>query len=519
MSRRAVAATSRFLARRTPRRGFLAKSAVVGSALAVTPRNFITKPATAYAQVCNCSGSSCNCSQLCCDGYTEFCCTIYGTNGCPPGSVYGGWWRVSGSNYCGGSNRYYLDCHNACDGCGCGASGICSGSCNGTACGCALGSCKNRKAGCTHFRYGQCNQQDKCLGPIVCRVITCTPPWQLDPTCSTSIRTDEATRNHNRACLSESGSVPVGGLDVVDGQAGTIRARGWAIDPDELAPTDVTLQPNGNLITSARADETRSDVGAAYRSYGSDHGFNINFSSTIGTKEVCAYAVNEGGGTNTLLGCKTVRVSARSATGLIESAVAANQSVEVSGWAMVEGSRDVIDVDLYVNDQHRGTAAANRSRSDLTTTFGKAGDNHGFATVVAANPGSNTVCATVTNPEDGEVIGLGCATVSVGTSAPPHGAIDTIKGKQGAIRIVGWALDPDGDNAEVAVMVDGTEVHRESATEKRPDVARVHPSADETGGFDIEVSVAAGGHNVCVYTFGSDGEDGPLLGCVDVTVA
>lgn len=519
MSRRAVAATSRFLARRSPRRGFLAKSAVVGSAMAVAPKNFITKPATAYAQVCNCSGSSCKCSQLCCDGYTEFCCTIYGANGCPPGSVYGGWWRVSGSNYCGGSNRYYLDCHNPCDGCGCGASGICSGSCNGTACGCALGSCKNRKAGCTHFRYGQCNQQKKCVGPIICRVITCTPPWQLDPTCSTSIRTDEATRNHNRQCLTETGSVPLGGLDVVDGQPSTIRVRGWAIDPDTIDPINVTIYVNGNLVTSTLADKTRSDVGAAYRGYGSEHGFDVSFASTIGTKEVCAYAVNQGGGANTLVGCKTVRVSAASPTGLIESAIGANRVVEISGWAMVEGSPDVLDVDLYVNDVHRGTIAADRDRSDLVATFASAGANHGFSTVVAADPGSNTICATVTNPEDGEVIGLGCATVSVGTSARPHGAIDKVKAKQGTIRVVGWVLDPDGGDAEIAIMIDGTEVHRAPATDHRPDIAKVYPSADDAGGFDIEVSAAAGDHNVCVYTYGSDGEDGPLLGCVDVTVA
>ena len=67
MSQRLTAAATKFLARRSPRRGFLAKTAVVGSALAVTPKSFITRPGTAYAQVCNCSGSDCKCSALCCD--------------------------------------------------------------------------------------------------------------------------------------------------------------------------------------------------------------------------------------------------------------------------------------------------------------------------------------------------------------------------------------------------------------------------------------------------------------------
>ena len=38
-------------------------------------------------------GSSCDCSALCCDGYTEFCCTLYGSNSCPPGTLAAGWWR------------------------------------------------------------------------------------------------------------------------------------------------------------------------------------------------------------------------------------------------------------------------------------------------------------------------------------------------------------------------------------------------------------------------------------------
>ena len=51
------------------------------------------------------------------------------------------------------------------------------------------------------FRYGQCNQA-VCVGPIRCRVVTCVPPWQWDPACSTRpVLTNEMTRNHDRPCL------------------------------------------------------------------------------------------------------------------------------------------------------------------------------------------------------------------------------------------------------------------------------------------------------------------------------
>ncbi len=520
MSQRFTAAATRFLARRSPRRGFLAKTAVVGSALAVTPKAFITRPGTAYAQVCNCSGSDCGCSSLCCDGYTEFCCTIYGTNGCPPGSLYGGWWRVSGSNYCGGNNRYYLDCHNPCNGCSCGANGICSGSCNGTACGCALGSCRNRKAGCTHFRYGQCNQQIDCLGPIVCRVITCTPPWQLEPTCSTSVRTDDATRNHHRACLTSSGNVPIGELDSVDAdEPGTIRVQGWAIDPDVVDPIVVNIHVNGDVVATITADRPRIDIGTAFRSYGENHGFDYSFPSTIGTKEVCVYAANADGGSATLLGCSRVRVTAGTATGVIESARSRRDGgVRVRGWAVLEGSAEPVDVDLVVDGEMVKTVTADRAREDLADTLGELGVDHGFATTVRRGAGAQQICASVVDPETDERIELGCMVVEAPVTEAPIGSLDRVRGRTEDIRVVGWAFDPDGGDVEVAVFLDGVELARGVASQPRPDLTAVYPTADAAGGFDIKLPAAPGEHNVCVYTFGSDGAQGPLLGCSTVTV-
>jgi hypothetical protein len=175
---------------------------MVGSALVTAPTDLLLRPTSAYAAVCSCLGQSCTCGSLCCDGYTEFCCALYGVNGCPTGSLTGGWWKADGSSFCGGAARYYMDCHKPCGACTSGGSGICSGSCNGTACGCGRGRCDHRKAGCTSFRYGNCNNGTPCIGPIQCRVVSCTAPWLIEPTCSSSaVRTDNNTRSHNRPCL------------------------------------------------------------------------------------------------------------------------------------------------------------------------------------------------------------------------------------------------------------------------------------------------------------------------------
>jgi hypothetical protein len=65
---------------------------------------------------------------------------------------------------------------------------------------------------CTAFRYGQCNQQMPCVGPILCRVVTCSPPWTVEPTCTTTVATDNYTRTHDAPCLHGapiSGTLPV----------------------------------------------------------------------------------------------------------------------------------------------------------------------------------------------------------------------------------------------------------------------------------------------------------------------
>ena len=188
------------------------------TALAVAPMTYLFRPVTAYAAICSCSGQDCDCSDTCCDGYTEFCCTMYGENVCPSGTVPAGWWKADGSGVCdngqGPQARYYIDCNiSDCGTCGCGSNGICSGACQEDTdytCGCGLGNCDHRKTSCTGFRYGQCNQNTTCVGPIVCRVVTCTPPWIWDDSCTTTSATDNSTRFHNAPCLAQPAALPNG---------------------------------------------------------------------------------------------------------------------------------------------------------------------------------------------------------------------------------------------------------------------------------------------------------------------
>ncbi len=202
MSKRLVEGAGRFLEQRTSRRGFLRRSAIVGSALVTAPAAYVLRPGSAYSAVVK-TPSNCPSGSKCASGgYTDFCCTLTGVNTCPPGSMIAGWWRAEGSGYCGGGSRYYMDCNTAsCGTCGCGGSGTCSPECAGTSCRCANNDCNHWKVGCTRFRYGQCNQNVACLGPIECRVVTCVPPWEWDSSCTRTDAVDQNTRTHDASCL------------------------------------------------------------------------------------------------------------------------------------------------------------------------------------------------------------------------------------------------------------------------------------------------------------------------------
>jgi hypothetical protein len=192
------------LERRSSRRGFLARAAVVGSAVVVAPVKYLLHPTSAYA-------AACGIDSTCGSGYTVFCCTVNdGINKCPPGTFVGGWWKADGSAFCCDANgasrpRYYIDCQGSCTKCsnGCGGyNSFCTSSCRNCSCRCGSSeTCDQRKVCCNNFRYGQCHTEIACGGPVACRVVTCVPPYQLYPSCGTSSATDNRTAHHSAPCL------------------------------------------------------------------------------------------------------------------------------------------------------------------------------------------------------------------------------------------------------------------------------------------------------------------------------
>jgi len=266
LSQRLVGAASSLLAARTSRRGFLVRATVAGSALAADPLGYVLRPGSAYASVC---GPNAGCG----DGYTVFCCTVNsGSNSCPPGTIPAGWWKADGASLCGGAARYFIDCNAECTGCSSGCGSFCDSSCWSCSCHCGpASSCDQRRVCCNVFRYGQCHQEVACVGPVACRVATCTPPYDLDLSCSTASATDDSTAAHNAPCLI---AAPVPALPAVWRPSdGTWYVRGQASVQygergDKPVPGDYTGDGRTDLAVWRPSDGTWYVRGQASVQYG-----------------------------------------------------------------------------------------------------------------------------------------------------------------------------------------------------------------------------------------------------------
>ncbi|MEB0001336.1 hypothetical protein QN345_01195 [Cryobacterium sp. 10I1] len=98
---------------------------------------------------------------------------------------------------------------------------------------------------------------------------------------------------------------PVGVIDSLSATNGKLSVSGWAYDPDTAQPIPVHIyvDASGTPIT---APNERLDFAAVYPAYGPNHGYGFTTAITLGSHNVCVYAINVGPGSNALLGCKVV---------------------------------------------------------------------------------------------------------------------------------------------------------------------------------------------------------------------
>ncbi len=483
LTERLVSAVSTAPRRRgSSRRGFLGGAALVGAAMAVNPWGYLVRPASAYDTVCG-SDAGCN------DGYSVFCCTINGgRNECPPNSFIGGWWKADNSSFCSGAARYYIDCNAFRD--------------NYWQCRCADGTCDQRRVACNQFRYGQCSLDVPAsnTGPVVCRMVSCTPPWQqFGGVCTSSSATDNRTATHSAPCLS--GRPPLGSLDVLLAEGNRVRAIGWAYDPDEPATAiQVAAYVDGVGVGWFPTGQGRPDVNAAFGISGS-HGFDLSVPVAWGEHTVDLYAINVGGGdVNTRIGSGRVTTGKIPLGALDMVAAVPDSRVRLSGWAFdPDEPATAINVAVYRDGQGMSWFPTGGARPDVNSVFGIPGA-HGFDITVDCPPGDHGFQVYAINVGGGvgnPLVGQGQVRVGI-----PLGRLDgagPIGG--GAVRLQGWAFDPDQPSTaiQVAVYRNGAGVGWFPTGQPRPDVNSAF-GVGGNHGFTVDVSgLPPGSHTFDTY--------------------
>ena len=224
--------------------------------------------------------------------------------------------------------------------------------------------------------------------------------------------------------IPELGRSPIGVLESVTATVGSVSVSGWALDPDTSASMRVHVYVGSSGVNLA-ADSPRDDVAAAHPGYGPNHGFGASIAASPGANTVCAYAINEGPGPHTQLGCRQVTVPAppgspstalpelgRAPFGMLESVSTIAGAVAVSGWAIDPDTIASLRVHVYV-DAAGVSLLANFPRNDVAAAYPAYGPNHAFGATIAATPGARTVCAYAINEGPGVHTLLGCRQVVV----------------------------------------------------------------------------------------------------------
>lgn len=202
---------------------------------------------------------------------------------------------------------------------------------------------------------------------------------------------------------------PFGGTDVTPIPGG-VQLRGWTIDPDSANAVDVHVYID-RVGQAIKADKFRPDVGGVYPSYGENHGIDQRFDLSPGKHSVCAFGINIGVGSNTLLACYDVIVRSGSPFGGTD-VVADSGGVRLRGWTIDPDTASSIETHVYI-DGKGYVINANASRPDVGRIFTGYGDSHGIDHYFPLAAGTHSICAFGINVGVGGNTLLNCYDVTV----------------------------------------------------------------------------------------------------------
>lgn len=307
------------------------------------------------------------------------------------------------------------------------------------------------------------------------------------------------------------GSSPYGNVDSVTAASTNVTVTGWAVDPDTTNPLRVAFYVDGVGKRTVTADQSRTDLAGSLGSNNTNHGFSAALTGiAIGNHSVCTFAINQGAGANSLLGCNSVTVASAPPKGVLDTVQGGSETIKVSGWVLDPDSSTPAWYKVQVDGVGAISANADQKRSDVARVYPGVGTTLGFSrTITNVTPGPRTV-SLWTQDKPGSVwkkVAEKSTTVTAPTTGPTgkkgtvYGHFDGVTGSTNAVSIRGWAIDPDVyDAVRYKVHIDGVGAQAGVANGTRTDVERVHPGWGSDVGLSTTVTgVAAGKHTVTVW--------------------
>ena len=305
---------------------------------------------------------------------------------------------------------------------------------------------------------------------------------------------------------------PVGNVDAVTATAtSTLTVRGWAADPDTTNPLRVAFYVDGDGAKTITADANRSDLAGTLGANNTRHGFSTTLTGlSLGKHNVCTYAINQGRGGNTLLGCYTRTVTSEAPKGVLDSVTGGVGTISASGWVLDPDSSKPGSWKILVDGVSKATGTADTTRTDVAKVYPGVGSTLGFSkTIGGMSAGKRAVTLYVVDKPGTKYVKVASKSVVVdapttgktGKTGKVRGSYDSVTGGVGTATVRGWAIDPDvWDPVKYKIHLDGVAVSPGTVNATRTDVQAVHPDWGSDVGLSRKLTgVKKGTHTVRVY--------------------
>jgi phage baseplate assembly protein gpV len=222
-----------------------------------------------------------------------------------------------------------------------------------------------------------------------------------------------AGQNSTLGCRSITLSGSPVGSTTVRVSANQAAISGWAYDYDvPNNPLKVVVYVNGRLTWYGMTTDASAGVNASYRITGT-HAYSVRLPLPDGSDTVCVYAINQGTGQNSTLGCPVAKVSG-SPIGMLDTAGVDSDAhtATVTGWTYdYDAPATALKAVLYLNGRLAGYGPTTVQRDDVNDVYGLTG-SHGYSFTVALPAGRNQLCMYGINTGAGSNTQLGCRTVT-----------------------------------------------------------------------------------------------------------